>query len=89
VACPRGRSYTCGIFEDCDPGYFKVNIPSLGKWGIGWTCICEEHIEEYQEEQKRVIPEIPGIPGLEKIFEYIPILIIAAIAIAVLGLFRR
>ena len=76
--CPRGSIYTRGLFEECDLGYYQGDLPGWGVVGKGMACICaEDYVPPHEEE------------GLGQLFAYIPALIIAAVAIAALGLFRK
>ena len=79
--CPRGLIYTRGLFQKCDPGYYQGDLPGAGIPGMGMACICAEGYEPPHIE--------PDVTGIAKLFEYIPLLIIAAIVVAALGMFKK
>jgi len=92
--CSRGAIYTRGMFQECDPGYYQGDIPGAGIPGMGMACICAEgYIPPHIEEENGILPgklfEIPDLSGISQIFNLLPFMVIAAIIIAALGLFKR
>lgn len=101
VTCPRGDIYTKPMFRSCDEGYYQGDLPGAGIPGMGMACICSEgyippHVEEdvngvvIVEEGilTKIIPDI-DLSGLSEIFNLLPMIILAAVGIAVLGMFKR
>ena len=97
--CPRGDIYTKPMFRSCDPGYYQGDLPGAGIPGMGMACICSEsyippHVDDVNgvvEEEgilAKIMPDI-DISRLSKIFDLLPMIILAAVGIAVLGMFKR
>jgi hypothetical protein len=81
VECPRGLIYTRGLFQACEKGYYQGNIPGAGVMGMGQACVCAKGYELPHETKEGV--------GIEGITQMLPMIVIVAIIIAVLGMFRR